>query len=693
MLYPIFGTEYYDESHRDIIGRMNAFYAESITTNQSLHQESAIDYRFYSGDQTVFSDLYGLLPAGFRKQYSFNRIRRIVSMIEGHQRRNRKSFVATPVENGDSLTSDQYTKIFSWIVHNEGILHTISDAFHGSLVGGMNLLQVYLDYREDPVSGNIKVRNTAPNAYIIDPFFKCQDFSDCSGIWKRSHITKREALSLLPDYEKEIMGLKGQNNNRDGKFPLQPESFGYGSSNLLSYDEYYYRDFRKQKMLVDSQTGETQEWKGKDQEDSLAGLKQFLQLYPQITVLEQEVPTVNLAIVVSGKVIFNGRNPLGIDKYPFAPVWAYYEPSIENFSYRIQGVVRGLRDSQYLFNRRKCIELDILESQIASGFIYKENALVNPMDVFMSGQGKGLALKEEAQMTDIIPIQAPSIPAGMFEASKLLGDEISQISGINEELLGSANDDKAGILSMLRQGAGLTTLENLFDNLDRAQELLGAIIIDIIQANWMPGKVKKVLEGEEPQPQFYNKAFGKYHIRVEDGLNTTTQKQLQLSQLLHLREVGIPIPDEVILDSVTVQNKTKLMEAIGAQKKKAEEMQDLQMQVEMAKLQAETELSQARAVADEGLGYERYSRVEENKALAVERTAAAVRDEETGFLNLVKAMKEIEGMDIEHITALLTMHQQLTMKAEEKNAAGEPKTPATSGTKAKPTPTSKKKKT
>ena len=95
-------------------------------------------------------------------------------------------------------------------------------------------------------------------------------------------------------------------------------------------------------------------------------------MYPSITVIEQEVPTVNLAIVVQGKVIYSGRNPLGIDKYPFIPVIAYYEPSMPYYPYRIQGVVRGLRDSQYLYNRRKVIELDILESQINSGWKYKE---------------------------------------------------------------------------------------------------------------------------------------------------------------------------------------------------------------------------------------------------------------------------------------------------------------------------------
>ena len=669
MIFPQFGNEYYDERHKDIIGRMNAFYAESITINQSFWSEADTDTRFYSNDQSVFSDLYGNLPANFRKQFSFNRIRRVVSMIEGHQRRNRKSFVCTPVENGDSQTADQFTKIFSWLCHNEGILHTISDSFHGSLITGMNLLHVYLDYREDPVSGNIKVRNSSSNSFLIDPFFECQDLSDCNAIWKRSYLTKRECISLMPDYKDDIMGLMGQ-DNRDGKFQFQAQSYNYGSTNLLTYDEYYYRDFRSQRLLVDSETGESMEWKSNNEE----GLKQFLQLYPSVTVIEQEIPTVKLAIVVQGKCLFDGPNPLGIDKYPFVPVFAYYEPSIPYYPYRIQGVVRGLRDSQYLYNRRKVIELDILESQITSGFKYKENALINPLDVYLNGQGKGLALKDEALMSDVEQIQAPNIPMGMFEASKMLGDEISQISGVNEELLGSANDDKAGILSQLRQGAGLTTLQNLFDNLDRAQELLGSVMVDIIQMNWTPGKIKKILEGEEPMPQFHNKAFGKYHMRVEDGLNTTTQKQLQLSQLLHLREVGVPVPDKVILEAVTIQNKNQLIEALEQQQQQREQMQQLQMQVEMGKIEAETELAQARSVADEGLGYERYSRVEENKALAVERRAAAVRDEESGFLDLVKALKEIDGMDINHMKEILGMHAMLTQKvdAQSQSTTGEP---------------------
>lgn len=665
MIFPNLGPTYLDEKDRPILSRMETFYSEGITLQQAFWAEADTDLRFYLNDQSLWNDLYGNLPANRKRQFTFNRIRRVISMVDGHQRRNRKSTIVTPVENGDAETADQYTKILMWINNQEGVLETISDSFRSSLITGMNLLQVWMDYREDPVSGNIKVDQCPYNSFLIDPYFKKTDLSDCNTVWKRTFLTKRQAVALLPEQEDMIMGLSGSDsgNGRDGKFQFLPESYNYSMKDLLTYDEFYYRDFRTQKMLVDTESGETMEWKSSSDE----GLKQFLQMYPSVTVIEQEVPTVNLAIVVQGKVAYHGPQPTGLDSFPFVPVLTYYHPESPYYPYRIQGMVRGLRDAQYLYNRRRVIELDILESQINSGFKYKENALVNPKDIFLSGQGRGLALKEEAQMSDVEQIQPANIPSSMIQLSELLAQEISQISGVNEELLGSATDDKAGILSQLRQGAGLTTLQGLFDNLDHAQKLLGKLMLDLIQMNWTPGKVKKILEGQEPAPQFYNKAFGKYHCVVEEGLNTSTQKQMQFAQMLQLREAGVPIPDDLLLEAATIQNKKQIIEKVQQNQQQAQQMQQMQMEAQIKEVQARTELAHSRSVADQGLGLERVSRVEENKALAVERRAAAVKDQDIGFLNLVRALKEVDGMEIEHIERLIAMANSIKQNDAQEN--------------------------
>ena len=180
-------------------------------------------------------------------------------------------------------------------------------------------------------------------------------------------------------------------------------------------------------------------------------------------------------------------------------------------------------------------------------------------------------------------------------------------------------------------------------------------MIDVIQANFTPGKMKKILDGEEPTQQFYNKAFGRYDAAVEEGLNTTTQKQMQFAQLLQLKEVGVPVPDEQLIEACTLQNKKQLIDSLQQAQQAQQQVQQQQLQSQMQEAEARTNLAHARAQADQGLGLERISRIQENQALAIERKAAAVKDEEMAFLNLVKALKEIDDIDINQVEKLMSL--------------------------------------
>lgn len=643
-----------------LIERMETSYTQGLTINQSFWAEADIDNRFKAGDQTLWNDIYGNIPSFRRRSFNFNRIRPIINMISGFQRRNRKSTICTPIENSDELTANQFSKVLLWAMSKDNTLHTISEAFEGALTTGMNLLSVWMDYRDDPINGSIRVDNVSYNGYLIDPFFKkAQDLSDCNYIWTRKWLTKIQAMSLLPDRKNEISTMQG-NGNRDGRFQYMPESYNYGMQDLLVYDEYWYRDYRSQTMIVDIRTGETMEWRGSKED-----LKLFLHKHKELTTIENQVPTCKLGIVLQGNVMYLGSNPMGIDRLPFVPVYAYYEPQIPYFPQRVQGIVRGLRDAQFLYNRRKVIELDILESQINSGWKYKENALVNPDDVFLAGQGRGMALKEEAQMTDVEKIQPAQIPASMIELSKILADELQKISGVNEELLGSATDDKAGILGMLRQGAGLTTLQGVFDQLDNSQKELGRIYLDLVQANFSPGKIQKIV-GEKPAPQFYSKAFGVYDAAIEEGMNTTSQRQMKFNSILEfvqvLESIKVPIPPEVIkqlYEVSPVDNVEQIMQSMQQKEQQQAQMQQQQMQIQMAMQKAQIGDLESRAVANKGLGLERGSRVQENRALAIEKLAEAEKDRDLGLYERVKAMKELEGMDLDHLNRLLQMSEYL----------------------------------
>ncbi|MGG7037012.1 MAG: hypothetical protein ACI7YS_17730, partial [Flavobacterium sp.] len=207
MLFPQIDDYYFTDDDKAVHEMMEYYYASAIQINQSFWSEADIDYRFLAGDPTLWNDIYGNLPAFRRRQFNFNRIRRVVNMITGYQRQNRLQTVVTPVENSDQQTADQLSKALIWANNKAGTYEILSEAFEGAVTTGMNLLGVWMDYREDPINGNIKIDNLSYNEYLIDPFFKKHDLSDCRFIWTRKWLSKTEIKSLLPGRENDLENI------------------------------------------------------------------------------------------------------------------------------------------------------------------------------------------------------------------------------------------------------------------------------------------------------------------------------------------------------------------------------------------------------------------------------------------------------------------------------------------------------
>ncbi len=197
--------------------------------------------------------------------------------------------------------------------------------------------------------------------------------------------------------------------------------------------------------------------------------------------------------------------------------------------------------------------------------------------------------------------------------------------------------------------------------LTRIQRLIGKLMLKIIQTNFTPGKVQRIIE-QEPTEQFYNKAFGKYDAAIEEGINTTTQRQLQFAQMLNLREIGVGITDEEVVKYSTIQGKQDIIDRMNQEQQQQQQMQQAQAQQEMQVQQAQMNLMDANSIAQKGLGIERISRVEENRALAGERQAETLKDQaiaqyqhDKGLLDLTKAIKEIQNVDLSQLQKLIDL--------------------------------------
>jgi hypothetical protein len=659
---------FFPGAERDLSLRqaMNKNYTDCINILQTQWYQCDVDQRFAMGDQDIWGLIFPGVATYRRKIFNFNLINATLQMISGYQRRNRKSSICIPIQSPMQKTADQMTKCLYYVHNQSGAYQVYSDAFEqGALTQGIGFISIFKDTTNDPVSGDIKLRYVDFKSVLCDPYFRRHDLSDCRFIWTRQFFDRFEAANLYPQFRDEILALP-QGTYRDDKFYYMPEVYQIQFPNLIGFDEYWYLSSRECEYLVDVETNETQEFAG-DEEDLRIILSQFKD---RLRVIKKAKPTVRRTIILNDKVLIDEANPYGLDRYPYVPVLAYFTPDTPYYAYKFRGVVRDMRDCQYLFNRRKVADLDILEAQ-QQGLKVKKGALVTPEDSLNQGNGRVLTIDNNYQMDDVQPM--PIVPPAptMIQMETMLQETLSRISGVNETMLGADINDKAGIISMMRNSAGITTLTRLFDQFDEAQRLCGDIIIEMIQKNWTYGKVKQVI-GEEPTAEFDNKAFFKYGCKVIQGALTEDQRQLQLQQLLYFRETtGINIPSKVIIEASTLQDKDKLIEAIQAEEKAAKEAQDKIQQIQMQQIAVEMQQKMGYAKSQEALATERLAKVQLDKALNAERIQRAEEDKTAAALNLVKAVKEIQGMDINMLQQAVEIIQGLTQqegqKAEEES--------------------------
>jgi hypothetical protein len=639
-----------DVQAKDLKQMMDWFYQSNYPTNSTYWMQGAIDKRFKVGDQQLYNQFYGQNSQSVQK-FFFNLIRRHINMICGFQRKNRKSTITMPINENDDALADDYNKVFRWCDDRDGFQEYLSQSFEGAVDTGETLLHLYPDYTFDPVSGDLFTDCVAFNNYLIDQYTRKQDLSDCNGIWRRRWTSKKMAQMLLPGYGEEINKMK-VGGMKDGRFPLQAELQNVAISNLFTYDEFYYRTTRPGKIILDPLSGEAVEWEEDETEDP-GMMERVLYEQPWLKVKKVDIPTVKLVIALGGKIVYHGKNLLGIDEYPFVPTQCYIEQDIQAYAWRKQGVIRNLRDAQFLYNMRKVIELQLLQSSLNAGWIYPVDVVPDPKCFRQSSGGDGflIPLKTGHLPNEIQRIEPVAIPQSLIELSNSLAEDITKISGVNEELLGAATDDKSGILSMLRQGAGLTTLQTIFDKLDYTQRLYGKIRLQAIRKNFSKGKIRNIL-GHDADPRFFTSHSQKYSIAVEEGNYSTTQRQMELQQLIHFKELGMAIPDKSILRAAFLTNKRQVVadmeEQMQQQSQQAQAQAQQQAEVDQSKIMA----TMAKAKLDMAKERESYAKVEDLHASAVHKQTQA-------DLETVKAMIELEDLDLANFRANLELAEYI----------------------------------
>lgn len=634
---------------------LDNLYGKFEPVEQARWQQANIDTLFYAGEQRFINSYFNFYPQFNYQQFHFNFIQQPINMVTGYQRQHRKSVNFLPIEGSDQQDADDLTKLVTYANSYRGILEKVSKAYELAAVSGLVLMQPYLDFTDDPVNGTLDLKIWAYNEFITDPYWREPDMSDCNVIWTQQYISKQEAKKKFPKSSDLIDTMSGY-GNRYGKFYFLPENYNLARNDLLVLSTVWYQSSRKKKILYDRKSGVAYDYIDKSQffQQLLASEKT-----PRLEILEVDVPTWKEVVVLNETMMFQGYNPLGFDECPFVPVFWNYDPHISQYDLRVRSLTRAMRDTQFLLNRRIILNHDISESSINSGWMRKENAVVNEDDLRYAGQGKDIIIKDGYELADVQKIIPNAVPPSDMELANQLVDFIFRTSGVNQELMGMSDDTKAGITEMLRQGAGLVTLQKYFDQWDFAFKLFGRLEEKMIRL-WSPAKMERIL-GHPVSPAFQLQIFSKFDVMVAEGLNTTVQQQQQFVQMMQLNEMlGGIIPPKFLLQYATIQGKNEIIEAVEQQQAEAAEMQKQQALMEQNLLEAQLQNLNARSVSDIAMARERHGRAESNVGLFEERLSEITQNRAQALKARMEALEKLLG-SVNQFGQLQVTAQQLDL--------------------------------
>jgi hypothetical protein len=623
------------DDHKDF----ETVYTEAVKIWEPWWAEAKTDIKFKLGDQWVAKDK-AYLEKNRRSALVFNKTRRVIKLLTGFQRKNRLSLKIDPIEGSDEVTASQLSAIVQWQLQSKDGYNVLSDAFEmGPLTTGLNLIRLYVDYSEDPVNGDVCFRRVPYNKCILDPHFTERNFQDSTFLLFREYLMKDELKTIFPNHKKDLEKMSPKGG--DQKYPYVTQAKDMFGNDKFHYDEFWRRSNRKVQILLDPTTGAQKIWPADEKR-----LSAFLEFFPGIKVLNKYVKTVELLIFVDDELFYKGPDPSGLDDYSMIPLLGFWDPEYDEMKWKLQGMVRCMRDPQTEANKRRSKMLDIIDNQLASGWVAEENAVVDPAALFQTGQGFPIFMKQgRIYGQHLQKIQPVDIPEGLFRLNEIMDKDIMDIPGANAELFGMPeNEDMqiAGILAKLRQSAGLTVLQDLFDNFRMSQKLMGQKIVEIVQKNYMPEKVKRIIN-QEPSKEFYTKNFGKYDCTPAEGVLTDTQRQMYFTQLLQLRALGAPIPWAEIIDSAPLEQKDRLKKAVAQEEKTASEGQKAQLMMQM--------LTQGMMQAQ----------IQSDIAGAEQKRSQAKENQVDTWLNRIKALKEMSRLENKDLMDVIDFAKNLEM--------------------------------
>jgi len=586
---------------------------------------------YYRGEQWDEADIAALDAEG-RPALTINTILPTINTVLGEQSTRRADIQFKPRRGGDAEVAQTLNKMYMQIADNNKLDWVEQQVFaDGLIMDGRGYFDVRMDF-SDHVEGEIRITAKDPLDILPDPDAKDADPKTWNEVFETKWMTLDEIEELYGKKKAEALQFIAENGNSFGRDSIEYEETRFGD--IDSTDDYLgagipgddeYRNVKALRVIerqhkritridcfVDPNTGDQREvpeaWSDRK-------AKKFAKEYG-LSIITKTKRKVRWTVTCDKVVLFDDWSPY--NDFTVVPYFAYFRRG------RPFGMVRNLLSPQEQLNKIASQELHIVNTTANSGWMVESGSLVGMTvdDLEEHGAETGLVVEYARGTNPPVKIQPNQIPTGLDRISQKAAVNIKAISGINDSMLGSDSAEVSGVAIQAKQNRGAIMIQVPLDNLRKTRQYLAEKILNLLQTFYTEQRVIQVTNDSDPlkprEPMIINEmtpegtiindlTLGEYDVVVSTAPARDSFDEVQFAEALNLRNAGVAIPDDAIIEYSHLAKKGELAKRIrmitGVERTPEQmeiaamqqQMAMQQLQLEIAKLEAEVQKIQSEA--------------------------------------------------------------------------------------------------
>lgn len=590
---------------------------------------------FYIGNQWSDADRKKLEEEG-RPAMTFNLMLSTINTALGEQANRAAQISFQPTRDGTYQGGMALSKLAQSIMQATKYHFIENFVFADAIIQDRGYFDTRISFEHNAM-GDISIKHLDPLTVILDPEAKDYDPSTWNEVMVSSWMSLDE---IATKYGKDKADRVQSAVSSGEYFAYDSIRFGtgrFGGEDFISPEshadqfvddrviksvrvlERQHYQWVKELVLIDPESGDMREVPQQTKRDEAEALAEKY----GVEIMERAGRKVRWTVTADQVVLYDDWSLYR--SFTIVPYFPYFRRG------KPFGMGRNLLSPQEFYNKSRSQELHIVNTTANSGWMTEEGSLVNMTTDELAEKGAETGLVLEYARNSQPPAKIPPnhVPTGLDRISDKTAISIQQISGMNDGMMGQANDEVSGVAMDRKTQRGQVQMGQPFKHLEYSRLLVGQKMLELIQDFYTEERTITILHPDLPDEEgkveelkineidalgnvLNNVTAGRYDVAVTTLPTRDNVDEDEFAKLMAMRHEGVAVPDDAIIRRSNLTDRAELADRIQKMMGQAEpteeeaKIQQKLQQLEVQKLEGEldklvAQAEQARASAAKDL--------------------------------------------------------------------------------------------